>query len=105
MSYVPTPGPLPGEQWTPSNSDQGYGFIEDWCGKCQRDRSAREGVDLDECDDNEKCEILGASFRGEAVEWRELEDGQTVCIQFVQAGDPVPAPRCEATTDMFGDAP
>jgi hypothetical protein len=30
----------------------------------------RDGEDQDECDDNELCEIIAASFRGEAVEWR-----------------------------------
>ena len=63
----------------------------------------REGVDIDECDDNEKCEIIGASFRGEAVEWRELDNGKCICVAFVKAGTELPPPRCERTADMFGD--
>lgn len=100
--YTPMAGPHPGEQYVPSNSTEGYSFIEHFCGNCARDKAAREGADLDDCDDNERCEILGASFRGEAVEWRELEDGKCTCVAFVEAGKPVPPPRCEHTADMFG---
>lgn len=99
--YVPMQGLLPGEQWKPSNGTVGYSFIEDWCTNCQRDKAMREGCDLDECDDNEKCEILAASFRGEAVEWRRLPDGQIKCIAFVEAGQPIPEPRDDKTFDMF----
>lgn len=101
MSYIPTPGPLPGVQYTPSNGTEGHAFLESWCGQCQRDKSMREGVDVDECDDNEKCEIIAASFRGEAVEWRDLGERE-VCIAFVQAGERIPEPRCPNTIDMFG---
>jgi hypothetical protein len=101
MTYKPTPGPLPGEQWIPSNGDVGYSFLTGECGNCQRDKSMREGVPLEECDDNERCEIIGASFRGEAVEWREMPDGEVKCIAFVPAGERIPEPRCELTVDMF----
>jgi hypothetical protein len=101
MTYEPTPGLLPGEQYKPSNSDEGYGFIAEFCQQCARDKSCREGCDIDDCDDNEKCEILGASFRGEAVEWRELEGNEVTCIAFVPAGEPIPAPRCPHTADLF----
>jgi hypothetical protein len=101
MPYVPTPGPLPGEQWTPSNSTDGYSFLEANCTQCARDKAMREGCDLDECDDNEKCEIIAASFRGEAVEWRRLDDGKVTCIAFVQAGETIPPPRCPHTADLF----
>ena len=102
MTYIPTPGPYPGEQYTPSNGTEGAQFLADWCGKCARDKSMREGVDLDECDDNEKCEIIAASFRGQAVEWRELDDFKTMCITWVPAGQPIPPPRDDLTIDMFG---
>lgn len=105
MEYIPTPGPLPGEQWEPSNGTEGYSFLESWCGKCARDRAMREGVEIDECDDDERCEIIGASFRGEAVEWREMPDGEVKCIAFVPAGERIPEPRCVRTLDMFGAAP
>lgn len=63
----------------------------------------REGEPIEECDDNELCEIIEASFRGEAVEWRELPDGEVTCIAFVPAGEQPSAPRCTRTDDMFGD--
>jgi hypothetical protein len=99
--YIPTPGPLPGEQWIPSNGDIGYSFLSGECGNCARDKSMREGVDLDECDDNECCPIIGASFRGEAVEWRCMPSGEVKCISFVPAGEPIPEPPCEHTQDLF----
>lgn len=99
--YVPMKGPLPGSQYVPSNGTEGECFFGDWCMHCARDRAMRDGVELDECDDDEKCEIIAASFRGEAVEWREI-DGGTVCLAFVEAGTEPPPPRCEHTADMFG---
>lgn len=36
-------------------------FFDAWCRRCQRDKSMREGADLDECDDNELCEIIAAA--------------------------------------------
>lgn len=101
MDYVPTPGPLPGEQWVPSNGTVGYSFLEHECGNCARDRAMREGEPIEECDDDERCEIIGASFRGEAVEWRKMPGGDVKCIAFVPAGEPIPAPRCSQTADMF----
>lgn len=44
MAYIPTPGPLPGEQFIPSNSDEGYMFLVDWCCQCARDKALSEGV-------------------------------------------------------------
>ena len=93
---------LPGIQWVPSNSDQGYGFLGATCSTCTRDKAFREGVEIDECDDSEKCEIIAASFRGEAIQWRELEDGQVICTSYVEHGKPVPPERCPNTGDMFG---
>lgn len=101
MTYIPTPGPLPGEQWKPSNSDVGHSFLNHNCGNCARDKAMRDGEPYDECDDNELCEIIAASFRGEAVEWRQMPDGDIKCIAFVPAGEPIPAPRDDRTVDMF----
>lgn len=102
MDYVPTPGPLPGEQWIPSNGTVGYSFLEGECGNCARDRSMREGAPIEECDDDECCPIIAASFRGEAVEWRELPNGEVKCVAFVPAGEPIPTLRDDLTADMFG---
>lgn len=102
MSYVPTPGPLPGEQWKPSNSTDGYSFLASWCGQCARDKSMREGCPEEECDDSELCQIIAASFRGDAVEWRKMPDGEVKCIAFVPAGEPIPAQCDDRTADLFG---
>lgn len=101
MGYEPTPGPLPGEQWMPGNSDAGCAFLSGWCGNCARDKAMREGLLVEECDDNELCEIIAASFLGQAVEWRKFPDGEVKCIAFVQAGEPIPPPRCTRTLDLF----
>ena len=101
MSYTPTPGPLSGEQWQPSNGDVGYSFLSDWCGNCARDSAMRDDCAVEDCDDNEKCEIIGASFRGEAVEWRRMPEGEVKCIAFVPAGQPIPAARCTSTSELF----
>ena len=95
---------LPGVQWIPSNNDSGHGFLCAHCSTCARDKAFREGVDIDECGDDEKCEIIGASFRGEAIQWRELSDGQLICTSYVEHGKPIPPEPCSATVDMFKDA-
>ena len=100
--YVPMKGPLPGVQYEPSNGTEGACVITHWCTRCSRDKAMRDGVDLDDCDDDEKCEIIAASFRGEAVEWREMDSGETVCLAYAEAGAEPPMPRCEHTADMFG---
>ena len=94
-------GPLPGVRYMPSNGTDGHSFIDSWCSNCQRELAMRQGFDLVDCIDEEQCEILGASFRDEAQEWRELDDGRCVCLAFIPAGEAVPVPRCEFTTDLF----
>ncbi|MDF3821679.1 hypothetical protein P3G55_17375 [Leptospira sp. 96542] len=91
-----------GEPYRPSNGSEGELFMGAWCAACQRDKAFREGEQLDGCDDNEVCAIIGASFRGEAKEWVYGADGQPKCTAFVPAGQPIPAPRCDKTPDMFG---
>lgn len=109
MPYIPTPGPLPGVQFVPYGSNEGCAFLDAHCANCARDKAIREGLEIDECDENELCEILAASFRGEAVEWRIVDEDtpteRTLCTSFVPVGQPIPTPRCEGTVDMFGGAP
>ena len=99
--YSPMKGPLPGVQYVPSNSTDGSIFFDGYCAHCARDRSMRDGEPVEECDDDELCPIIAASFRGEAVEWRKLDNGDLVCLAYVEAGDQVPPPRCEHTREMF----
>lgn len=60
-------GPLPGERYEPSNGTEGASFLDAWCSNCARDKAMREGVDIDECDDNEKCEIIAARSAARSV--------------------------------------
>jgi len=101
MAYFPTPGPLIGEQWIPSNGSEGSTILSSLCSKCARDKAMRDGADFDDCDDDELCEIIAASFRGHAVEWRETPDGEVTCIAFVPHGEAIPEQRCTMTIDMF----
>lgn len=91
-------------QYIPSNATEGHGFIGQWCENCARDAVCNGSKSFDDCDDSELCPILAASFRGEAKEWIEHDDGSTECTAFVQIGDAVPQ-RDDRTIDMFGDAP
>lgn len=90
------------ERYLPSNGTEGEFFFDDWCRKCQRDRSMREGEPVEDCDDNELCDIIARSFRGEVDEWVYGPDDQPMCTAFVPAGDKVPTPRCEHTAELFG---
>lgn len=98
--YVPMPGPLPGEQWIPSNGTEQMIILEGMCTTCARDRAMREGWPIEECDDDELCEIIGAVFSRQAVEWREI-DGEVTCLAYVRHGEPIPEPRCQHTGDLF----
>lgn len=94
---------LPGEQYRPSNGTEGFGFIDSWCVNCARDKAMREGCDIDECDDDERCDIIASSFIGAAVEWRRMPNGEVKCLAFIPLDEPIPTPRCAHTLDMFGE--
>jgi hypothetical protein len=100
--YIPMPGPHEGEQYEPSNGTEGSCFIEEWCSNCARDKVMNGEATQDEADrdDSLYCQILGASFRGEAVEWRELSDGTVKCIAFVPKGEPITPQRCPYTAEL-----
>jgi len=91
---------IPGQQYTPSNGTEGEVFLDEWCRNCARDKSMREGAPLEDCDDNERCDIIAASYRGEAKEWVYGSDGQPKCTAYHALGMPAPY-RCAATGDMF----
>lgn len=101
--YIPMKGPLPGEHWKPSNDSIGQSFIAGECARCERDKVMNGTVDDDDAGDDDLCPILGASFRGEAVEWRRMPDRSIRCLAFVPMGDKVPA-RDDFTVDMFAGA-
>lgn len=96
-----------GEKYRPSNGTEGDCFFAAWCCKCQRDKAMREGMDVDECDDNERCDIIANTMcydvedEGYPKEWQIGKDGQPCCTAFVPAGDPIPPARDDLTIDMF----
>ena len=90
--------------YLPSNGSEGAYFFDAWCCRCQRDKAMREGANLDDCDDNEKCDIIAQSFCGPVKEWVEDESGPR-CTAFVEAGNKIPDGRDTLTMDMFDLAP
>jgi hypothetical protein len=107
MGYPDRPAELAGEKYQPSNGTEGAIFIDSWCVDCARDKAMREGADFDDCDDNELCEILAASFLYKVddprypSEWQYDKQGQPCCTAFVRAESEIPVPRCPLTIDMF----
>lgn len=95
------------ELYRPSNGSEGDGFFSTWCRNCARDKAMSEGKPLDECDDNEKCDLIARSMAfdvdepGYPQEWR-YENGHPVCKAFVPLGQPIPPERDDRTADMFG---
>lgn len=87
------------EPYTPSNGSEAMFFIDQWCSHCARDKAMREGADLDDCDDNEVCDIIGAAFRGPVPQWVEDETGPR-CTVFVPAGEALPVVDT-LTLDLF----
>ncbi len=87
------------DKYLPSNSSEAEIFFTTWCRRCQRDKAMRELADFDECDDNELCEIIAASFRGQVKEWIEDESGPR-CTAFIEAGHEVPFVDTK-TLDLF----
>ena len=101
----------PGEKYQPSNGTEGECFFDAWCRQCARDRSMREGEPIEECDDNERCDIIdrsmyfGMDSPEYPPEWVYGPDGQPSCTAFVPAGEPIPPPKDDRTIDMFGPDP
>ena len=90
-----------GQQYTPSNGTEGEAFWSWWCSRCERDKVMNGTVwDVDAGDDD-MCQILGASFAGEAKEWVYGQDGQPMCTAFVPMGDKPHEARCDHTQGLF----
>lgn len=92
--------------YRPGSGTEGADFHEEWCCHCQRDKSMREGVELEECDDNEVCRIIGDTFAYDVAdprypkEWRYDETGRPICTAFVEAGQPISI-KDDLTLDLF----
>lgn len=91
--------------YRPSSGTEGASFFEAWCCRCARDKAMREGCDIDECDDNEKCQIIadtmcyGIDDPKYPKEWIEDESGQR-CTAFIESWEGVPEVDTQ-TVDMF----
>jgi hypothetical protein len=95
------------EKYRPSNGTDGASFFEEYCSNCARDKAMNGSKLEDDCDDNDLCQIIAATFRCEVTdpeyphEWCYGKDGFPCCTAFVPAGEPIPEPRCDHTPDMF----
>ncbi len=93
-------------KFRPSNGTEGELFITGWCGNCARDKSCSEGINIDDCAEEELCEIIGKTMRfslddPEYPEEWQFKGGFPVCTAFISAGEKIPCPRCSRTIDMF----
>lgn len=99
-----------GQPYQPSNGTEGEFFFAAWCCECARDKAMREGDAIEDCDDNERCDLIGLSMAfkpGDAeypTEWQYGKDGQPCCTAFVPAGKPIPVPPCAHTVPLDFDS-
>lgn len=84
-----------GEKYQPRNGVEGDIFLYAWCRTCERDKAMREGGEIAECDDNERCDIIAMTMAHEITDpeypaaWQYAADGQPCCKAFVPAGEPI----------------
>ena len=62
--------------WHPENGGEHLAFLETRCVNCRRDANLSRGKPLDECREDELCDINRRSYFGPVEEWRELNDGK-----------------------------
>lgn len=95
--------------YRPCNGMEGEVFFDHWCSQCARDRAMRDGDPVEECDDTQLCQIIADTFAYSEddprypKEWVINDAGQPCCTAFIEAGQPVPEPHCEHTSDLFED--
>jgi hypothetical protein len=99
-----------GQKYRPGNGTEGELFISSWCGNCARDHGMLKGLPLEECDDNQVCDIIARTYTYNLndaeypTEWQYGADGQPRCHAFVEACQPIPL-KDEHTLDLFAEAP
>lgn len=100
-----------GKPYRPCNGTEGDYFMGNWCANCERDYGMSRGLPLEECDEDQVCDIIARTFGLHEddpkypTEWQFGKDGQPCCTAFVEVGQPIPPPRDELTADMFAEAP
>lgn len=101
---------IPIKLYRPSNGTEGESFIADWCGTCERDHGMLRGLPLEECDDNQMCQIVGNTFMfgvddpDYPREWTYDKNDAPCCTAYVEAGTEIPAIDTH-TIDMFKATP
>lgn len=93
-----------GQPYMPSNGTEGACFHAEWCERCGRDKVMNGSATVEDADKDPDlyCRILSQSFAvDELPEWVHDANGIPTCTAFVPVGDPIPAPRCENTMEMF----
>lgn len=94
-------------KYRPSNGTEGDSFILSWCGTCARDRALREGSPIEECDDDELCDIVSRAFIYQVTdpeypaEWCYDDSEPPHCTAYIPEGQPVPPARCQHTQELF----
>lgn len=96
-----------GKPYQPCNGTEGLVFTDAWCGSCARDKAMSEGKPIEECDDDEKCDIIALSMAYNIGDpqypkaWVFAHDGQPCCTEFVEVGQPIPPSPDTMTGDLF----
>lgn len=97
-------GVYPVRLYRPSSGTEGIGFMERWCGNCERDKEWSEGKPFDDCAPDERCELIANSYAYSVSDpeyhgqWVWNAAGQPVCLHFKRKGTPY---RCPLTIDWI----
>lgn len=95
------------ELYRPSSGTEGEWFIGQWCGNCERDKCQNGSKPMDECTQDDFCQIIGKTMWLDVddpdypKEWIEDEEDGPRCTAFIEKGKDIPPERCEQTEDMF----
>jgi hypothetical protein len=97
-----------GTKYRPSNGSEGELFVSSWCGTCARDHGMLKGLPLEECDDNQVCDIIARTYAYDINDprypddWQYGADGQPRCHAYVEEGQPIPV-KDDLTLDLFSE--
>lgn len=96
-----------GQKYRPGNGTEGSIFCDAWCSQCARDHGMLHGLPLEDCDDNQVCQIIADSYVYQVdhpsypAQWQYGPDGQPRCTDFVPDGQPIPLPPDTLSGDLF----
>lgn len=78
-----------------------YTMIGLRCQNCQRDKAIRDGLDIEDCDDNEVCSLIAKGFQERVPQWVVQPNGDWSCTDYWAVGQEEPRSPCLHTEDMF----